>query len=135
MTRQELQWKKATTLSGQIRQGRPVAKEFSWATDVQGNIYIRCRRATQTFTKEDYQALISYVSTNPDGVPLGARHDRSVPSDSIGALMQRRRRTSSIRGWCSHLAAIAVVRNDLDYYDKGRGPGRGIWLYPRGKNH
>ena len=126
-----LQWKKCTTLSKQIREGRPVAKEFVWAKDKEGSIHIKSRKSSKTFSSEDYNAMISYVFANPSGVPLGSRRDRDIPSDSIGALMERRRKTSSIRGWCSHLAAIAVQQNDLSYDDKGRGPGRGVWLYPK----
>ena len=74
--------------------------------------------------------MISHVSASRGGVPLGARHDHDVPKNSIGALMEQRRGTPSIRGWCSHLAAIAVKQNHLDFADMGRGPGRGIYLYP-----
>ena len=135
MTEQRLGWKKCTTLSEQIRDGRPVAREFLWATDINGNIHVKSKQTAQTFGRDDYQAMISHVSTNPDGVPLGSRRDGDVPRNSIGALMERRRGKSNIRGWCSHLAAIAVQQNDLDFCDKGRGPGRGIWLYPKKIGH
>jgi hypothetical protein len=118
------QWKRCNTLSEQN------PREFQWRMDTQGNIYIKSRISTQEFTIEDYGAAIAHVINNPDGVPLGARHDGDVPNNSLGAFMEHRRGTSSIRGWCSHLAAIAVQKEDLLYEDHGRGPGRGIWLYP-----
>ena len=131
MTDPRLQWNKSTTLSKQIVRGQPAAKEFLWATDLDGNIHIKSKRKPQVFSREDYQAMISHVSANRGGVPLGACHDDKVPENSIGALMERRRGTQSIRGWCSHLAAIAVEQNHLDFTDMGRGPGRGIYLYPK----
>jgi hypothetical protein len=130
MTDRRLQWNKCTTLSKQIVDGHPAAKEFLWATDLDGNIHIKSKKTSQVFSREDYQAMISHVSSR-HGVPLGARHDDTVPENSIGALMERRRGTASIRGWCSHLAAIAVKQGHLDFDDRGRGPGRGIYLYPK----
>ena len=108
MSDPRLRWNKCTTLSKQIVRGQPTAKEFLWATDLDGNIHIKSKRTSQVFSRKDYQAMISHISTNSGGVPLGARHDDKVPENSIGALMERRRGTQSIRGWCSHLAAIAV---------------------------
>lgn len=131
MTDSRLQWKKCTTLSKQIVRGHPAAKNFLWATDLDGNIHIKSKSRPQVFSREDYQAMIAHVSASREGVPLGARHDDRVPENSIGALMELRKGTQSIRGWCSHLAAIAVQQNHLDFIDKGRGPSRGIYLYPK----
>lgn len=131
MDDKDTNWNICETLSKQIRQGRPVAKEFKWNIDVEGQLTIKSNRTKQTFSREDYIAIISHVSANPNGAPLGSRRNGDVPKNSIGALMELRRGTSSIRGWCSHLAAIAVARNDIEFYDKGRGPGNGIWLYPK----
>lgn len=127
---QNLNWKECTTLSKQTRQGCPVARSFGWAEDTRGTIYIRASRKPQTFGRQDYEAMIAHVNAHPQGVSLGARRDGTVPSDSLGALMEQRRNTSSIRCWCSHLAAIAVQRGDITFEDRGRGPGRGVWLYP-----
>jgi hypothetical protein len=131
MNGKETNWNICKTLSKQIRQGRSVAKEFRWNIDLEGQLTIKSSQTKQTFSKEDYKAMISHVSANPNGVPLGSRRDGDVPKNSIGALMERRTGTSGIRGWCSHLAAIAVARGDIEFYDKGRGPGNGIWLYPK----
>jgi len=117
-------WKKCNTLSEQK------SREFRWCTDDSGIIHIKSGKSTQIFTAEEYKASIAHVINNPDGIPLGARRDGAVPPNSLGAFMERRRGISSIRGWCSHLAAIAVQKGDLLYEDHGRGPGRGIWLYP-----
>jgi len=84
-----------------------------------------------TFSRDDYKAMVEHVARNPTGVPLGSRDPGDVPSDGLGALMERRKKASSIRRWCSHLAAIAVQQDHLSYEDKGRGPGKGIWLYPK----
>jgi hypothetical protein len=132
MSNIELRWESCSTLSKQFREGHPVAKRFEWAVDSDGRIHIRSSKSPEIFSEEDYRAMITHVAGNPTGVPLGARRDGNVPSNSLGALMEQRRNTSSIRGWCSHLAAIAVQQGHLLYEDKGRGPGRGIWLYPKG---
>jgi hypothetical protein len=118
-----LEWKTCNTLS----EHNPM--EFKWHTDYLGNILIKSENSTQRFTAEEYEAAIAHVFNNPGGAPLGARRDGGVPHNSLGAFMENRRRTSSIRGWCSHLAAIAVQKGDLIYMDHGRGSGRGIWLY------
>jgi len=131
MTDPTLKWNRCSTLSKQIVHEQPAAKEFLWAADLDGNIHIKSRRTSQVFSREDYQAMISHVSATRGGVPLGARHDDKVPENSVGALMERRRGTQSIRGWCSHIAAIAVEQNQLDFIDMGRGPGRGIYLYAK----
>ena len=128
----EPRWRNCNTLSKQIRRGQPVARQFEWTMDSEGRIRIRSRKSAMTFSKGDYKAMIEHVARNPTGVPLGSREDGDVPSDSLGALMERRKNTSSIRRWCSHLAAIAVQQDHLSYEDKGRGPGKGIWLYPKG---
>ncbi len=117
------EWKRCNTLS----EHNP--RKFQWQTDNSGNTLVMSENSTQKFTAEEYEAAITYVIHNPDGIPLGARQDGDVPSISLGAFMERRRGTSSIRRWCSHLAAIAVQKGDLFYEDHGRGPGRGIWLY------
>lgn len=71
MTDQGLQWNKCTTLSKQIVDGQPAAKEFFWATDLNGNIHIKSKRTSQIFSGEDYQAMISHVSASRGGVPTG----------------------------------------------------------------
>jgi hypothetical protein len=128
---QRLEWVKCTTLSKQIIDGQPAAKDFIWCIDSGGSIHIQSHQTTQSFSKEDYHAVIAHVSSHRDGVPLGARHDGPVPMNSVGALMEKRRDTPSIRGWCSHLAAIAVQQGHIGSADLGRGPGRGIHLYPK----
>lgn len=130
----ELQWNKCSTLSEQTVHGQTIATEFLWATDVDGNIWIKSKRTSQKFSKDDYQAMISYVLSSYDGVPLGSRRDKDVPENSVGALMERRMGNTSIRGWCSHLAAIAVKQNHFGFTDKGRGPGRGIHLHSKKLN-
>lgn len=117
------EWKRCSTLSEQN------PREFQWYMDDLGSIHIKSGQSEQTFTSQEYKAAIGHVFKNPDGTPLGARRDGDVPSQSLGAFMQQLRGTSSIRGWCSHLAAVAVQKEDLRYEDHGRGPGRGIWLY------
>ena len=131
MSDQQLAWVPCTTLSKQVKDGQSVAGEFMWRTGVKGIIHIQCKLTAQSFSPEDYEAMISHVLSHPNGVPLGARRDGTVPMDSVGALMERRRGTQSIRGWCSHLAAIAVNRGRVDFADLGRGSGRGIHLYPK----
>jgi hypothetical protein len=135
MTGRELQWDRCTTLSKQTVNGRPAATEFLWATDIHGNVCIKAKRSLQKFSKEDYEAMISHVLNSRGAVPLGSRRDQGVPENSIGALMQQRRGTQSIRGWCSHLAAIAVSQNRLGFTDTGRGPGRGIFLHAKRAGH
>lgn len=130
MTDQKLQWNKCTTLSTQNINGLPTAKVFLWAADMTW-IYIKSNRTIQKFSHEDYQAMISHVTANRNGVPLGARRDHTVPENSLGALMEKRSSSQSIRGWCSHLAAIAVRQDHLNFSDMGRGRGRGIFLYPK----
>ena len=127
---QDLDWRECTTLSKQTRLGRPIARSFEWAEDTRGAIHIRARGKPQVFDRQDYETMIARVNAHLEGIPLGARRDGTVPGDSLGALMEQRKNTSSIRGWCSHLAAIAAQRGDIIFEDKGRGPGRGIWLYP-----
>ncbi len=127
----ELHWKKCTTLSNQTVNGRPTATEFDWAIDASGSIWIKAKKTLQEFTKEDYETMISHVLNSRGPVPLGARRDGAVPENSVGALMQERRGTESIRGWCSHLAAVAVCQKRLGYTDAGRGPGRGIFLHAK----
>ncbi|GFO58178.1 hypothetical protein GMST_05030 [Geomonas silvestris] len=131
MPDQLLEWIPCTTLSKLVKDGQPVAQDFKWCAGSEGTIHIKCKLTTQSFSREDYQAVISHVSSHRDGVPLGARHNGSVPMHSVGALMEIRRGTQSIRGWCSHLAAIAVQRNEIGFADLGRGTGRGIRLYPK----
>ena len=134
MTDRKLQWDKCRTLSKQTANGLPTATGFDWATDVDGNIWIKSKRTSQKFSKDDYQAMISHILGNRGGVPLGSCRDHGVPEDSVGALMEQRRGTASIRGWCSHLAAIAVKQNHLGFTDTGRGPGRGIYLHAKKAN-
>lgn len=129
MIYKKLDWYKCNTLSKQTAKGQPTATDFLWATDNDGNIWIKSNETKQMFTRDDYQAMISHVSESPDAVPLGSRRDGLVPENSIGALMQQRKGSSSIRGWCSHLAAIAVQNGQLEFIDTGRGPGKGIYLY------
>lgn len=65
------------------------------------------------------------------GTPLGSRPDGNVPNDSIGALLTRIRGGDvAIRPLCAHLAAVAYCNGALTFEDRGRGHGRGLWLYP-----
>jgi len=131
MGKEKLKWIESETLSKQIREGKAVSQKFVWASDNIGRIHIRSSKTSKIFSKEDYNAMIEHISSYKTGVPLGSRRDGLVSTDSLGALMEKRRKTSSIRGWCSHFAAIAVQKNDIKFLDKGRGPGKGIWLYPK----
>ncbi|MBC8181411.1 hypothetical protein H8E88_09825 [candidate division KSB1 bacterium] len=124
-------WIESETLSKQIREGKPVSQKFFWTLDNMERIHIRSSKTSKIFSREDYEAMISHVYSYKTGVPLGSRRDGTVPTDSLGALMEKRHNTLSIRGWCSHLAAIAVQKGDVTFLDKGRGPGKGIWLYPK----
>jgi hypothetical protein len=123
-------WCESNTLSKQIKQGKSVSQKFIWRIDDDGSIVIKAKGSTKAFSSQDYLAMIEHVNSYKSGIPLGSRRDKTVPTDSLGALMQKRRGTSSIRGWCSHLAAVAYDRGHIKYIDKGRGPGRGIWLFP-----
>jgi hypothetical protein len=84
------------------------------------------------FSKADYLAMLRHVGKHPKGVQLGASRTGDVPDLSLGRFMERRKGTDAIRGWCSHLAAIAVQEGLIAYKDLGRGPGRGIWLFTKG---
>jgi hypothetical protein len=128
-----MNWKKLNTLSHQIREGQPVSSSFSWCKDEEENIHIKSNKTKIIFSPYDYSAMLSHVNKHY-GVPLGSRRDGTVPGDSLGALMEKRYKSSSIRGWCSHLAAIAVHEGDINYEDKGRGAGKGIWLFPKKTN-
>jgi len=130
MSNQYQDWNECYTLSKQIKEGRPVSQKFCWRIIRDGSIVIKAKKSTQTFSSEDYQAMIEHVISYKSGIPLGSRRDKTVPTDSLGALMEKRWQTMTIRGWCSHLAAIAFNRGHIKYIDKGRGRGRGIWLYP-----
>ena len=123
-------WHQSCTLSKQIKGGKPVSKKFFWKKEDDGSIVIKAKTSTKVFSNNDYQAMIDHVTSYKSGIPLGSRRNRTVPTDSLGALMQKRWGTSSIRGWCSHLAAVAFDRGHIKYIDKGQGPGRGIWLFP-----
>lgn len=131
MYRDNLQWRTGRTLSKQVRQGQPISKPFEWALDDDGAVHVRSShtRRPQVFRRDDYRAMLAHIAAHPEGIPLGARRDGSVPRDSLGALMEQRK-GEGIRGWCSHLAAIAVQRGHIAFEDRGPGPGRGIWLYP-----
>lgn len=89
MPGQQLEWVPCTTLSKQVKDGQSVAREFKWRTDLTGIIHIMCKLTTQTFGQQDYDAMISHVSSHRDGVPLGARRDGSVPMNSVGALTEK----------------------------------------------
>ena len=84
------------------------------------------------FQRAEYEAMIRRVNENgAAGTPLGSRPDGNVPDDSIGALLTRiRGGDSAIRPLCAHLAAVAYSSGLLTYEDRGRGAGRGLWLYP-----
>ncbi len=124
-----MNWKNLNTLSNQVKEGRPVLTSFSWSKDDEDNIHIKSNKTKMKFSSSDYSAMLNHINLHR-GIPLGSRRDGSVPKDSLGALMEKRK-SPSIRGWCSHLASIAVHEGEISYEAKGRGPGKGIWLFPK----
>ena len=126
-----MNWKKLNTLSHQIKEGEPVSKPFLWFKDEMGNIHIKSNKTKKTFSPSDYSAMLGHIENHKNGVPLGSRMDGTVPRNSLGALMEKRFKSASIRRWCSHLASIAVHEDGAIYEDKGRGPGKGIWIFPK----
>jgi len=121
-------WSKAKTLSGEL------CKRFEWSRDGMGHLRIRSSQGlvSPLFSKADYLAMLRHVGKHPKGVQLGSSRTGVVPAASLGNLMARRKGTDAVRGWCSHLAAIAVQEGLIAHKDLGRGPGRGIWLFPKG---
>ena len=84
------------------------------------------------FSREEYESMINLVVESwPNGTPLGARGDGNVANNSVGALLTRMRDgENGVRPLCAHLVAVAESNGLLTYEDRGRGPGRGLWLFP-----
>jgi hypothetical protein len=71
--------------------------------------------------------MIDLIVANQGGTPLGASGTGDVPQNSLGALLQRRGKQ---RPLATYLAAIACCEELIGYENLGRGPNRGVLLYP-----
>ena len=80
-----------------------------------------------TFSTALYTASLEVILRQPNGTPLGARGGGVVPEDSLGAALEL---PENNRPLLSYLAAIAVAEGLFQYEYLGKGPGRGIRLYP-----
>ena len=103
--------------------------DFYWRLD---NAVYSIRRditgpTVYTFSTALYAASHEVILRQPNGTPLGAQGGGAVPEDSLGAALPI---PENSRPLLSYLAAIAVAEGLFQYEDLGKGPGRGIRLYP-----
>lgn len=103
---------------------------FEWRRDDRGNLITRRignRSVAGKFSHYEYRRVIELVHQNGEqGTPLGASADRSVPGESVGALLTGLRHGSAaVRPLSSHIAAIARDEGHVV-----RRQGRGVWLGP-----
>jgi len=119
---QEPGWSICKTLSKQ--------KDFLWQYDNNGGVEIKSGNIQAGFNSNDINIVIDHIYRNTQGVQLGSCITGIVPENSIGGILQNRSISGFTRAWCSYLVAILVSEGIINYEDLGRGPSRGIWLYP-----
>ena len=114
-------WQECNTLAMQ--------GNFTWRLN-NGCIEIHSDGGNPAYAEEELKAIVDYIYSKNDGVQLGAAATGNVPENSIGAFMTKRNVPGFQKPHCSYLAAILVSEGLIDFEYLGKGPGRGIWLYP-----